>query len=283
MKQLLFSSVTAVFLLLLVSDMHGQDMDEPDHGYNLAVQYTHEFVADGFVRVREWDLIGDKLKLQDLGMKNYSALQLRAEKRLRNNSMISLSYDQYFIRGSATFDHDILYNGTLIEGAGGIDVSPTRYFRLTAIYAHEFHRGPRMMFAYLGGLVFDHVVFYVDGKVSAASTKNEVYEGFGRQAFPFPFLGIRGFYSLASRSRISFETSGTYIPQFKSFYTEGGNIHLQYSNFLAELRYVRAIGSFELGVGGKLRYMNLFQESREDTNELRLLTGGPGFDAVYRF
>ena len=51
--------------------------------YRVSAQYTQEFVLDGYVRVREWELVGDKMALRDLGMNTYSALQIRAGKELR--------------------------------------------------------------------------------------------------------------------------------------------------------------------------------------------------------
>ena len=42
--------------------------------YNIVAQYNHEFVLGGFVRLREWELEGDKMNLKDLGMTGYAAI-----------------------------------------------------------------------------------------------------------------------------------------------------------------------------------------------------------------
>src|SRR5690606_1153765 len=127
---------------------------------------------------------------------------------------------------------------------------------------------------YMVGLVMDHAKFYVDGEVAPGSRKTEVYEGFGRQAFPYPVVGVRASHSLEDAGKIGLDVSGTYIPEFESFYTEGGNVNLQYSNFQADLNYSRNISDFEITGGARFRHMHLFQESREDTNVLNTLTIG---------
>lgn len=244
-------------------------------GYAIGVTYNHEFVLDGYVRVREWEFTGDKLSLSKLGMNSFPAVQLQVSRNLKKHKSIAISYDRYFIRGQAVLDGDITYNGTTIDGRKGVDVSPTRYYRVSAMYAGRLLQLRDLQLRYKGALVLDHIVFYVDGVVTPTSPKNEVYEGFGRQAFPYPVVGVNGIYDVDKVNRIELELSGTYIPKFESFYTEGGNIHLQYSNGFMNVGYTRAISSFRLSVGVNWRYMKLFQESREDTNELETVTIGP--------
>ena len=82
---------------------------------------------------------------------------------------------------------------------------------------------------------------------------------------------------------LNVEVSGTYIPRFKSFYTERGHVYLDYSNFQADVSYSRTISAFELAIGANLRYMHLFQESPEDTNIINTLTAGPYIGIDYHF
>ena len=119
---------------IVTKEVFSQDVSDGSP-FSIGVQYTHEFVLDGFVRVREWELPGDKMKLKELGMKSYPALQLKMERSLKKKGSLSLVYDHFFMRGKSTFDRNIIYNGTIINGRNGIDVSPTRYFRISAIYA----------------------------------------------------------------------------------------------------------------------------------------------------
>jgi hypothetical protein len=251
--------------------------------FTMGAQYTHEFVLDGYVRVREWELEGDKMPLKDLGMKSHSAVQLNMEKNLKRDRSISLVYDRYFIHGRSTFDRNITYNGTIINGRKGIDVSPTRYFRISAIYTAPLLRRPNFDLKYTAGVVVDHITFYLDGAVDPSSEKNEVFEGFGRQAFPYPVIGLKGSHALSANNKINWETSGTYVPKFKSFYNEGGPVHLQYCNLQSGINYTRTISDFEISVGTKLRYMYLFQDSKEDTNVIKTVTMGPFIGVVYHF
>jgi hypothetical protein len=131
--------------------------------------------------------------------------------------------------------------------------------------------------------VVDHIVFYLDGEAVPESPKDEVYEGFGRQAFPYPFAGLNGSMDLGKGSHVNIEVSGTYIPKFKSFYTERGHVYLQYSLFQTDVNYSYRISNFEVIAGARLRYMHLFQESTEDTNILTTFTGGPYLGLSYRF
>lgn len=250
--------------------------------YTLGMQYCEEFVLKGFVHVREWDMEGDKMLLKDLGMRHYSAVQLAVKRSMQHDRYIELLYDHYFIRGKSRFERDIFYNGTIIDGRAGLDVSPTRYYRVSARYSGRLLKRDNIRLNYLAGLTLDHIVFYLNGKVSPTSPKNEVYENFGRQAFPYPVVGILGRCDL-SAGEIRFEVSGSYIPEFKSFYTEGGSVSLQYSNFLADLYYSRRADCFIFGLGAKFRHMRLFQESKEDTNEIRTLTVGPYAEIRYLF
>ena len=251
--------------------------------YSVGAQYNHEFVLGGYVQVREWDLQGDKMKLKDLGMKSYPAAQFHVARHVRNNGTIAIAYDHYFMSGSSTFGRDITYNGTIINGRKGIDVSPTRYFRLSVFYTGILLNKRRIELGYKVGLVLDHITFYLDGEVTASSPKDEVLEGFGRQAFPYPVLGFQGEIELDHGRYFNLDVSGTYVPKFESFYTEGGNVHLQYSNFESGLNYSRTIADFELAVGARFRYMHLFQESNEDTNVITTITLGPTLKIAYSF
>lgn len=251
--------------------------------YSIGAQYIHEFVLGGDVQVREWELEGDKMSMKDLGVKNYPALQFHVARHWRNNINIAVTYDYYFVRGSATFDRDINYNGTIIDGRKGIDVSPTRYFRLSAIYTGALYSNRRFDLWYKAGLMLDHITFYLDGEVTPSSPKDEVFERFGRQAFPYPVLGLQGKIDLGHRNYFNAELLGSYVQKFKSFYTEGGNIYLQYSNFESGLSYSKTISDFEVSLGARFRYMHLFQESKEDTNRITTITCGPFIRLSYRF
>ena len=276
------TGLIALAVAVCVPSMAQKAVDR-ERTYTVGVACTHEFVLDGYVRVREWDVQGHKMGLRDLGMTSYPALQVLVQKRLRKNKSIALIYDHFFMRGSASFDYDIAYNGTIINGRKGIDVSPTQYNRLTATFSGPIVSHHHFQLNYKASLVIDHITFYLNGEVRPASPSTEVFERFGRQAFPYPVLGAEGRVLLNENDHLNAEIAGTYIPKFKSFYTEGGNVDLHYRTFLAAVSYTRGINDFEVSVGARLRYMHLFQESMEDTNILSTLTAGPYVGVLYNF
>ncbi len=277
MKTILLTSI------VLISYVVGYGQVSKRRKFSIGAQYNHEFVLDGYVRVREWEVEGDKLKLKDLGMTSYPVLRLTAEKYFRKSKSLTVTYDDYYMRGKAVFTGDIAYNGTIINGTKGIDVSPTRYFRVSAIYKGLLLRRPRFELNYTVALVLDYITFYLDGELSPVSTRDEVFEKFGRQALPYPVLGLQGKANMGNYNYLNVEVSGTYIPRFESFYTERGHVYLDYSNFQVDLSYSRTMSAFELTIGANLRYMHLFQESLEDTNIINTLTAGPYIGIDYNF
>jgi len=256
-------------LVLLFNSTDGQFFS----GIRLQAQYNQEYILNGYVQVRELDVAGDKLNLRSLGMNHYPVLQLLIEKKLKRNGRVTLVYDNFIVTGNSKLNNSIAFNGTLIDAEKGVDVSPTRYFRLTAYYQNYFWKNSTIEFKYLLGVTYDHATFYVDGIVLPESPRNEVYESFGKQALPYPGGGINVLYTPDKNNSFQIDISGTYIPKFKSFFNEGGPMYLHYSTFLSDFQYKRNINFCFIGMGIKYRYMHLFQESDEDTNDLKYQVG----------
>ena len=128
----------------------------------------------------------------------------------------------------------------------------------------------------MGGLVFDYLNFYLDGEISLQSTRFEVFEQFKSQAFPFPILGGMVNHQLSESREFECMFFGTYIPRFESFYEEGGKMDLKYSTFESTASIVQTFKKWRMGFHLSYRYMNMFQESFEDTNEIQTSTLTPG-------
>lgn len=275
-----------LFSLIIISSFAivglAQDLG-PDRGFEAGVRYNHGFVLGGFVQVREWELAGHKMNLRDLGTVHYPAVQVELTRTFSRARRFSLRYDQFFFQGEAIVDHDINYNGTIINGRNGIDVSSTTYHRITALYDGFISEGQKYDLGYTVGLVYDRINFHIDGEVTSYSPRNEVYENFGKQAFPYPFLGVYLDYAVAASKKIKFRTGGTYIPEFKSFFKEGGNVYLQYGALYADLCYEQKFNRWRMSLGGNFGYMDLFQESKEDTNSIKMITAGPYVKVDYVF
>ena len=279
---------TATGWLLVISvctcwPSFGQEVTEVRRGFNLSANYTHNFLLDGLVRVREWEVVGDKLNLEDLGIDHFPSLNLELERIWRRGNKLALATELFFIHGRSIHDRDIAYNGTLIDGTKGIDISPTHYYRLSLTYYGIIYQRQSIELHWLLGVVVDHIKFYLQGDVSVNSKGYEVFENFGRQAFPYPVTGLRASTPLGEKGAFNMEISGTYIPKFKSFYTEGGHMYLHYRAFLADFRYPRRIAKTNVAVGTRFHYIHLFQESAEDTNILDMSTVGPYIEVSRTF
>ncbi|HEY5825876.1 MAG TPA: hypothetical protein VIT44_15985 [Cyclobacteriaceae bacterium] len=72
---------------IVIKEVFSQELSDGSP-YSIGARYTHEFVIDGFVRVREWELPGDKMKLKDLGMKSYPALQFKMQRIMKKKGCI---------------------------------------------------------------------------------------------------------------------------------------------------------------------------------------------------
>jgi len=278
MKRAFFIAV----MLLNFQFCFSQEENNQWHRTSVGAQFSQEFVLDGYVQVREWELVGDKIKLKDLGMTSYPSIQLYAKRHLKKKRALAFAYDHYFVHGRSTFDRDITYNGTIINGRKGIDVSPTIFFRASAIYTGPLVDQAHLKIRYKVALALDYIKFYLEGEVTPSSPSHEVYEGFGRQAFPYPLIGLTGKIKVSEKSNMNFEVSGTYVPRFTSFYKEGGHVDLQYSNFLTAVDYSWLFGNFDVALGLRLRHMHLFQESKEDTNVITTFTTGPYIETRYQ-
>jgi hypothetical protein len=89
--------------------------------------------------------------------------------------------------------------------------------------------------------------------------------------------------TVAPSKLMKIRTGGTYIPEFKSFFKEGGNMYLKYRALYADLSYQQKVNRWRMSLGGTFGYMHLSQESNEDTNLIQTLTVGPYAKIDYVF
>ena len=251
--------------------------------YKICASYSHEFVIDGFVRVRERDLTGDEMNFKELNINNIRSITVFLEKGFSNNGNLSLRFKRNLLRGNSYKDKVIAYNGTLIDWKTGIDVSPTQFYSIQFTYSKDLMSLNKTQIRYHAGIVYDYINFYLDGKVAETSLRNEVYENFGKQALLYPVLGISSEINLTPIDHINLIATGSYIPKFKSFFKEGGNIYIQYKSLESKVCYDKEISKFNISVGAVLNYFYLWQESQEDTNEINILKVGPVLNVNYKF
>jgi hypothetical protein len=124
------------FLLLVLSIFCIQKANSQASklGLKLSFSYGHEKLIGGYVKVREFNLEGTRVNFNDFDQRNYPNLEFSLDKSFKNNQGISVQYKRFYMRGSATLNQDIEYNGTIIDGRKGIDISPSSYYRFKTYY-----------------------------------------------------------------------------------------------------------------------------------------------------
>jgi hypothetical protein len=271
------------FLFVALIFQTAQSQSSTDLGLEFQFAYSQAIPLGGYVQVREDELIGDHMAFKSLNMASYPSIQLQLKKHLGENQALVIHYNRIYFKGESTFQQDLAYNGTLIDGRSGIDVSPSKYYRLHVSYSGLLYQNKGFKLNYLGGIVYDVCTFYLDGKISKSSSRYEVYEGFYRQALPYPVFGLSWQQEIKENLNLSALAFGTYIPRFASFYQEGGTIDLRYNTFESRIQLTKNWNQLAVGFLLNYRYMFLLQESLEDTNELETNSLSPGLVFQYQF
>ena len=273
------------FALLFSITLAAQETEENQakkFRLQLGLNYDHAFTLHGFVRVREFELQGDKLEWEQLGMNNYALPGMNLEAQFGKGHILRLQYERLYFFGGRKFNRNIEYNGTIIDASKGIDLSPSTYKRLSLEYRYRIKEKDKVELWGIGGFIYDYFTIYLNASVSPLSERNEVYEAFDRQAFPFPYLGLRSIRNLNESSALSVMIRGSYIPSFESPYYEGGRVRLEYHTLIFNVDYQHEWKKFEFRAGTFYRSMYLLGESEEDSNEYSISSLGIGFGLSYK-
>jgi len=260
----------------------GNDLQSPK--FAVGLQSWYSFTHNGFVQVREDQYQGAHLSFQDdLKMKSWGNVSLYASDQIKKDIFLTFYLSWFYTSGKSTLPYAFYYNGTLIDGSRGLDISPTLYFRSRLDLSHRFQWPEVFEVRSKIGLIYDNMTFYVKGEVAPGSPRNEVYERFGSQALPFPYLGGEIDKRISVKSHLSLSVIGTHIPKFKSFFHEGGRVSIQYSMAETCLNYYYDLKNFQLGIGYKYSYLRHVEESVEDTNHFKISASGIAVSLAYKF
>lgn len=206
--------------------------------WTFAIGVFRSFAPAGQVSVRENVYTGTPLDFQrDLGMRPWSSLQLEARYRLKPTAALSLAAEHFLFSGSATSNRDIWYNGVHMTGTDGLSPAGTVLYRIQLAFEKKIHTERKVHPVLCAGLVADFLDFHVEGTVLPDTWGREQHERFARQALPYPFLGAKLIGRLGTHDQLVAGLSGTSIPEFKSFFDEGGPMRLQYATLQAGLDY----------------------------------------------
>jgi len=232
--------------------------------WGVGLSYWHAFTFSGYTQVGENQYTGDKLSLvKDLGMSKLIYPELNLVHHISNASSFTFSAGRFFFSGHNNPGRNIFYNGALLKGADGVSIDLTNFYRITLGFEKSFRSSSGFYPVLLAGLVYDALNFHVNGTILPGYGQED-HEDFVTQSLPYPFIGGRLNKSLSSRSYLSVEATGTYIPLFKSFFYEGGQMSLHYATANCSLQYWYKQKRFKIGVGYLWRWMKQYEYSKED-------------------
>lgn len=239
----------------------------------------------GYVQVGESEHTGDKLYLtHDLGMNNLIYPAIKISRRINNSSsFFTFSAGRFFFSGHHIINKNIFYNGALIKGADGVSINQTNFYRIKLSFEKSFRSSDGFYPDLITGLVYDALNFYANGTILPGYGQ-EQHEDFVTQSLPYPFVGARLRKSLSLKSSLALETSGTYIPRFKSFFNEGGPMSLHYATVDCGLHYWLQQKKFQLGAAFLWRLIKIYEYSAEDDpNDFFIHASGIQLSLKYDF
>lgn len=256
--------------------------EEPRYNVNIGGYYG--LVSDGFVQVRENEVVGDHLDLgSDLGLDQFNALNFGLGLRL-SQGWLDLNYEHYLISGDATFGRTFRYNGATYA-PGKVGISKTEYRRFSLLYSHTLSgaRATTYYTALGGGLLLETLKFYIDGELDASTTRDEKYESFDRQLVPVPsLLGVIQ-RPISENWGYGVEVGAAWLPKTKTHYVEHGRIYFWQYNLDAEAKLIRTFETSQVSIGYRYKLFHQFEESIEDTNEFRITSSGLNVKVIWYF
>lgn len=262
----LMFSVT-FFLAGMITKVHAQ-------GDTFEFRYGRAQSFGGNVKVREFDLEGDRLDLKnDLGMTQWETIDLvwslgpPLERRWR----WELSFNKF--TGSTVFPRDITFNGTVYQAGGTAVIDDTEYYRASAFYEYPFGDRKKFGIYFLIGFVANFLDFHIDAPLSPTSQSTEKRENFARQWVIVPVFGVGGIIRLGKNSHFFWEGYTSTIKSMNSHRFEGGVVEVDEKNDSIVIGFRRDQGVFFPSIAYRHRTYEVNQQSGEDGNEFKIEGG----------
>lgn len=263
-----------IFFLTLIAGFQVAQA-ECNSSHMLALNAHSALNAEGNVQVRENDILGDDLHLHDqLGMNAFWSLGLVYGYCL-DGSWLDFAYTKFIVTGSANHTSGFNFNGA-VYAPGKTDIKKTDYRKLSILYRRTMS-GERTSLEYSawgGGITVETLKFYIDGTLSPSTTRFEKFEAFDRQLMPVPTLLYTYAQALKDRWGYSLDLQFSYLPKFKTPYTEMGNIFFEQYNFDGKLGLVHSFEASLLEIGLQNKFFRQKGYSQEDTNEFSINSTG---------
>ena len=259
----------------------GAATPEPDarkHAFTFDLQYAD---VSGYVQVREFDLDGTRLALNDLGIDHALVVTLGYEQRLSNVSSLRFRLRWFDESGHGSFPEEIDFNGGTYQ-AGATLTSTAQLADFVFLWQRDLlHFGHGGRFQGLVGANFTYLNFTIDGpQISSADTS----EAFYKQALPIPSLGLRVDYPIRDKGAFYAEVFGFAVNNWNSLRKEGGTVTLSQDNAEANIGVRYRLGRrWQLDGGLRYDYLSIDEESNEDGNVFLQRSWGPfvGFTAHF--
>ena len=257
--------VLAAVLLPWVAQSQPLDREN----WAVELRYAHSLEVSGSTRVREFDIRGDHLDLEDdLGVEQWNTYEIEIARRLKSGDRIRISSFYSEFKGSALVDEPIDYNGATYAADQTLSIEPTTFWRMMLLYEYSLSRPNERSGLYaLLGLYSDNLHVMIDGELAPDTASDEKGEDFGRQKFIWPTLGMGGRSRLGESLELWGEFFGWHYAGTDTFYGEGGEIHATQSAFDA-VAGARLLGVLlRPALAYRYRYFYQATTSTEDYNE----------------
>jgi hypothetical protein len=272
------------FFLFAISTLILYGQDSMSHHLLLGISYDYSILKKGYVQVREDAYSGTILPFgeDNLDLDVCMSIAIRAEYEFHNENSLFLNASRTFFINDAAFTGSIWYNGTHINASNGLSIKQSQLYHVSAGYIIGLCESSSIVPKLLLGLVYDGLIFNVEGESLPDSYRYEQREKFIRQSIPYPSLGIELNSSLSRTSSLCWKLEGTYIPTYTSFFNEGGSVDLQYTSADMNLGYNYTYNKLKIGAEIFYKILELHEQSAEDTNDFSLHHSGIELSASFQ-
>lgn len=241
---------------------------------SLRLSYGRTASASGHVQVREWDIAGDRLTLDDLGLSRWEAFDLEWTRRTGPGRAWRFGLTTHRFTGETVFPTDVNFNGGTYAAGGTARIDRTELYQLRMLY----QRGTSVYG--LLGLVVDLLDFHIDAPLSADSRSTEKRENFARQWVPLPVVG---FGLNADQGGFYLDVFGTRVNHLGTWYNEGGRVYLTQTHVEAAVGLRGGGDTFRPHAALRYRLLKILSESDEDTNAFEIKGLMPEVGLEWRF
>ena len=272
--------ITCCLLLLVTLNAAGQ---ENRRSWSTSIGYTYEPYIDGYVFVKEINSAADSLSFkEDLNVSRWHNVALKVSKTFKNYSSLSLSVERFFYSSTNKLNRNIYHNDLVLDGQAGVSTKGSYIMRGLLLFEDPITKyDAKFRISYAAGLMYDHIIFKFKGVIINDGDSSNFRENFNDQVIPSLVLGGKVEWNLcnSSRSLISLESFGTYIPYGIMNQLTGSKF--EYTAINGSLGYKYDTGKFF--IYPKIVGRHLHSRNDADMHVFRSNDGGINLELGIRF